>query len=317
LPAAFDTGNLTFKTNMLVNQILYDPKKGLAKGVEVIDTETNEVTEFYSRIVFLNASTVATTQILLNSLSDRFPNGFGNGSDQVGRNLMDHHKCMGISATVEGFDDVYYKGRKPGGLQIPRFRNVTEKSKDFVRGYNFGAGSGRSGWGRGTGSDLIGADLKEAMEQPGSWTMGFTGFGECLPYSSNRITLNKDKKDKWNRNTVTVDCEFKENEKAMQKDMAASMAEMLEAAEFKNIRVDAKMSFPGNANHEIGTARMGRDPKTSVLNGFNQMHEVKNVFITDGSFMTSGGNVNPSLTFMAMTARACAYAVDQLKKQNI
>ncbi len=317
LPAAFLTGNLTLKSNMLVNKVLYDEKKGVAAGVEAVNTETNEVTEFYSRIVFLNASTVATAHILLNSTSTRFPTGLGNGSDQVGRNLMDHHKCMGISAKVEGLEEMYYKGRKPGGIQILRFRNINEKRNDFLRGYTFGGAASRSGWAAGISSDLIGAELKTAMAEPGSWSIGFTGFGECLPYSDNRVTLNTNNKDKWGRNTVTVDCEFKENEKVMQKDMAFAIGEMLEAAGFKDIRVEARMSYPGNGNHEMGTVRMGKDPKTSVLNGFNQMHEVKNVFVTDGSFMTSGGNVNPSLTYMAFTARACAYAVEQMKKRNI
>jgi choline dehydrogenase-like flavoprotein len=317
LPAAFRTGKLTFNSNMIVNKVLYDERKGIATGVEVVNTETNEVTEFFSRIIFLNASTVATAQILLNSTSTRFPNGLGNGSDQVGRNLMDHHKCMGISAKVDGLEEMYYKGRKPSGIQILRFRNINEQRKDYLRGYTFGGAANREGWASGIKTDLIGSDLKTAMAEPGSWNIGFTGFGECLPYSDNRVTLNKDKKDKWGRNSVTVDCEFKENEKAMQKDMAVAIGEMLEAADFKDIRIDARMSFPGNGNHEMGTVRMGKDPKTSVLNGFNQMHEVKNVFVTDGSFMTSGGNVNPSLTYMAFTARACAYAVQEMKKQNI
>lgn len=317
LPAAFETGNLTLKTNTLVNRVLVDEHTGLATGVEVLDTSTGTVTEFFSRILFLNASTLATTLILLNSVSKRFPNGLGNGSDQVGRNLMDHHKTGGLSATIDGLDDFYYVGRKPSGIQIPRFRNVTDQRTDYIRGFTYGAGAIRDGWARGNNTDLIGAALKEAMTKPGKWTIAFTGFGECLPYHDNRATLNTDKKDKWNRNTLTVNCEFKDNEKAMHKDMVASMKEMFEAAGCKDIVVQEKISYPGNSNHEMGTARMGRNPKTSVLNGYNQMHEVKNVFITDGSFMTSGGNVNPSLTYMAMTARACDYAVKQLKKRSL
>lgn len=316
LPAAFATGNLTLKTNSLVNSVIYDPKKQRATGVEVIDTETNSVTEYHARVIFLNAATLATTFILLNSVSDRFPNGLGNGSGQIGKNLMDHHKCMGLSASVEGYEDQYYTGRRPIGVQIPRFRNLTGVPADFLRGYSFQGEASRAGWSRG-GHELIGAGLKEALSEPGGWHMGFTGFGECLPYNDNKVVLNTDKKDNWGRNTLTVDCEFRDNEKKMQKDMAESMQEMLEAAGFKNIRIDARMSFPGNANHEMGTARMGKDPRTSVLNGFNQMHEVKNVFITDGSFMASGSCVNPSLTFMAMTARACDYAVKELNKLNL
>ena len=317
LPAAFATGNLTLQTNALVNRVLYDEQKGMAVGVEVFDTGTLAVKEYYARIIFLNAATVATAFILLNSVSNRFPNGLGNGSDQIGRNLMDHHKCMGLSATIEGFEDQYYEGRKPIGFNIPRFRNIGEQRSDFLRGYNHGGGASRSGWWYASSKDVIGEELKNAAKKPGPWTVGFTGFGECLPYPDNRITLNTDQKDKYGRNTITVDAAFRENEKAMQKDMVATAGEMFEAAGCKNIRLQGTMSFPGNANHEMGTARMGRDPKTSVLNANNQMHEVPNVFITDGSFMTSCSSVNPSLTYMAMTARACDYAVKELKKQNL
>jgi choline dehydrogenase-like flavoprotein len=316
LPAAFATGNLTLKSNALANRVLYDEKKGKATGVEVIDTETLQTTEYYSNVIFLNAATVATTFILLNSTSNRFPNGLGNDSDQVGRNLMDHHKCMGLSANVEGFEDQYYEGRKPIGFGIPRFRNVTEQRKDYLRGFNLQGGAGRSGWWRGYSQELIGKELKEFVTQPGGWNIGFTGFGECLPYEDNRVTLNTSQKDKFGRNTISVDVSFRENENAMQKDMAASAGEIMEAAGFKDIQINASMSFPGNANHEMGTARMGRDRKTSVLNSYNQMHDVPNVFVTDGSFMTSSSSVNPSLTYMAMTARACDYVMRELKKQN-
>lgn len=317
LPAAFETGNLTLQTNALVNRVLYDEQKQRATGVEVIDTETLTTQEYYARIIFLNAATVATAFILLNSTSNRFPTGLGNGSDQVGRNLMDHHKCMGLSASVEGYEDQYYEGRKPIGFTIPRFRNLREQRNDFVRGYYHGGGASRSGWWYASSKDVIGAELKQAATIPGPWTAGLTGFGECLPYPDNRVTLNTEQKDKYGRNTVTVDATFRGNEKAMQKDMVITAGEIFEAAGFKNIRLQGTMSFPGNANHEMGTARMGRDPRTSVLNGFNQMHEVPNVFITDGSFMTSSSNVNPSLTYMAMTARACDYAVKELKRRNL
>ena len=317
LPAAFATGNLELKTNALVNRVLYDEKLERATGVEVIDTETNKVSEYFAKIIFLNAATVATAFVLLNSTSSRFPNGLGNGSDQVGRNLMDHHKCMGLGATVEGFEDQYYEGRKPIGFAIPRFRNVKEQRSDYLRGFNLQGGASRSGWSRGNWSDKIGADLKEFVSTPGGWNIGFTGFGECLPYEDNRVTLNTDQKDKFGRNTLHFDVTFRENEKAMQKDMVAVAGEIMEAAGYKNIRLDGNMSFPGNANHEMGTARMGKDPKKSVLNGYNQMHEVPNVFITDGSFMTSASSVNPSLTYMAMTARACDYVVKEMRKGNL
>jgi choline dehydrogenase-like flavoprotein len=314
LPAAFETGNLTLRPNSLVNKVIYDNNKGRATGVEIIDTETKEVIEYYSKIIFLNAATLGTTFILLNSMSSRFPNGLGNGSDQVGRNLMDHHKGAGANATVEGFEGSYYSGRRPTGVYLPRFRNISEKRNDYIRGFGLQGGAGRSGW---DGSDAFGQQLKKEVQNPGSWHMGLGGFGECLPYRENRVTLNTKLKDKWGRPSLSADCEFKENEKAMQQDMANSAAEMLDAAGYKNVKPYVNTSFPGNANHEMGTARMGRDPKTSVLNGYNQMHEVPNVFITDGSAMTSSACVNPSLTYMALTARACDYAVKELKKMNI
>jgi len=317
LPAAFATGNLTLRSNSLVNRILYDDAKQKAVGVEIIDTETHAVIEFYSRIIFINASTLATAFILLNSTSARFPNGLGNGSDQVGRNIMDHHKGAGANAEVDGFEDMYYSGRRPNSLYVPRFRNISDKRKDYLRGFGYQGGAGRSSWGRGINDEALGIELKEKLTKPAGWGIGFGAFGECLPYPENRVTINKDQKDKWGRPTLVADIEFKQNERAMQQDMANDMAEMLEAVGYKNVRPYSTISFPGNSNHEMGSARMGHDPKTSVLNGFNQMHEVKNVFITDGSFMTSSSCVNPSLTYMAMTARACAYAVSEMKKQNI
>lgn len=314
LPAAFATGNLTLRPNALVNKVIYDERKGRAVGVEIIDRETNEIIEFYSKIIFLNAATLGTTFILLNSISARFPNGLGNDSDQVGRNLMDHHKQAGANAEVEGFDDKYYFGRRPTGIYIPRFRNITEQRKDYIRGFGVQGSASRGGW---RSEDVFGAALKEQMQTPPTWHIGLGAFGECLPYADNRAVLNTNKKDKWGRNTLSVDCEFRENEKAMQQDMAASAAEMLEVIGYKNVQPYVNTSFPGNANHEMGTARMGRDKKTSVLNAFNQMHDVPNVFITDGSCMTSSGSLNPSLTYMALTARACDYAVRELKKQNL
>ena len=314
MPAAFATGNLVVRPHSLVNKVIYDEKKQMASGVEIVDTETKKTEEFYARLIFLNASTVGTAFILLNSTSSRFPNGLGNGSDQVGRNLMDHHKGLTISANVDGFEDKYYYGRRPTPVYIPRFRNIGKNDGDFLRGYHFGGSASR---GRKDSDATIGADLKDALTEPGGWQMGLYAFGECLPYSDNRITLDNNKKDQWGRPLIKVDCEFKENEKAMHQDMANTGKEMLEAAGFKDVTVRGSISFPGNANHEMGIARMGKDPKTSVLNKFNQMHEVPNVFITDGSCMTSGACLNPSLTYMALTARACDYAVKELKRLNI
>jgi choline dehydrogenase-like flavoprotein len=317
LPAAFETGNLTLQPNSIVNRVLYDDVKGKATGVEVIDRETNQITEYYARIIFLNAATVATSFILLNSTSRRFENGLGNDSDQVGRNLMDHHKHAGAMADVDGYEDQYYHVRRPNTLYVPRYRNLNNERTDYRRGFGLMGGANRNGWHAHILGNDLGVSLKEKIQTPGSWKIKLDGYGECLPYQDNRITLNKAVKDKYGRNTVTIDCEFKENELNMQKDMAASVAEMLDVAGFKNVQRFVNTSFPGNANHEMGTARMGRDRKTSVLNAFNQMHEVKNVFITDGSCMTSSSCVNPSLTYMALTARACDYAVKELNRINL
>lgn len=314
LPAAFATNNLTLRPHSLVNKVLYDEQKQKATGVEIIDTETGEVVEFYSQIVFINAATVGTASILLNSISSRFPNGLGNDSDQVGRNLMDHHKGLSATASVEGFEDMYYSGRRPTSIYIPRFRNVKNKDADFLRGYNVGGGAYRK---KQTDCSEIGASLKQKMAEPGGWEMNLYAFGECLPYADNRITLNHNKKDKWGRPMMSIDCEFKDNEKTMNKDISAVAGELLEAAGFTDVKVRNTISFPGNANHEMGVARMGKDPRTSVLNAFNQMHAVKNVFITDGSCMTSSSCVNPSLTYMALTARACDYAIREMNKLNI
>lgn len=313
MPAAFATGNLTVLKQSLVNRVLYDEQKERAIGVEVIDAHTNKIAEYYAKIIFLNASTVATAAILLNSASNRFPNGLGNGSDQVGRNLMDHHKGFTANASIEGFEDKYYYGRRPTPAYIPRFKNVTIKEKKFLRGYHYGVSAYRAT----PSMQGLGGEVKDALCDPGGWKLSMYAFGECLPYSENRVTLNHDKKDKWGRPVIVVDCEFKENEKAMNKDIAATAKEMLATAGYKDISVSNNMSFPGNANHEMGTVRMGIDPRTSVLNKWNQMHEVPNVFITDGSCMTSANCVNPSLTYMALTARACDYAVKELKKGNL
>ncbi len=313
LPAAFATGNLTLKNNTIVNRILYDEKTQRATGVEIIDSITKQTSELYARIIFLNASTVASTAILLNSISHRFPGGLGNGSDQVGRNLMDHHKGLSAAATVPGFYDSYYYGRRPVSIFIPRFRNVLQKDASFLRGYNLGAGAYRAT----QAAAGIGASFKEMMTEPGEWKINMFGFGECLPYADNRITLDTSKKDQWGRPLVNIDCEFKENEISMHDDMGVTAQSILEAAGYKDISIQNKISFPGNANHEMGTARMGNDAKNSVLNKFNQMHEVPNVFITDGSCMTSSSCVNPSLTYMALTARACDHAVSEMKKQHL
>jgi len=314
MPAAYASGNLTVRPHSLVNKVIYDEQKQKATGVEIIDMETMKTEAFYSRIIFLNASTVATAFILLNSTSSRFPNGLGNGSDQVGRNLMDHHKGLSITGHADGFEDKYYYGRRPIGIYIPQFVNIKDKTPGFIRGYHFAGSAYR---GRQAVNATIGAELKEALTEPGSWQMSLGAYGECLPYADNRVTLDHNKKDQWGRPVITINCEFKDNEKAMHNHIAITGKEMLEATGFKDVQVNGNISFPGNANHEMGTTRMGRDPKTSVLNAYNQMHEVPNVFITDGSCMTSSAVLNPSLTYMALTARACDHAVKEMNKLNL
>jgi choline dehydrogenase-like flavoprotein len=319
LPAAMKTGNLTVRPNSIVNSVIYDDQKKRATGVRVIDSQSSEVIEYYSKIVFLNASAIGTTFIMLNSISDRFPNGLGNDSGELGHNLMDHHFRIGASGSAEGlgFDDQYFYGRRANGIYIPRYRNIGNDKRNYIRGFGYQGGGSRQGWQRTVAELGFGEDLKKKAAQPGEWTMGMTGFGECLPYHENKVVLNKDKKDKWGQPTLTIDCEFKENERNMRKDMMNDAAEMLEAAGLKNVSTYDNGSYPGMAIHEMGTARMGREPKTSVLNAFNQVHSVPNVFVTDGAAMTSAACQNPSLTYMALTARACDHAVKEMKKKNL
>jgi choline dehydrogenase-like flavoprotein len=314
LPAAFATGNLTLRPDAITTEILYDKETGRAKGVRILDSNTNLTEEYYAKIVFLNASTLGTSHILLNSVSEVFPEGFGNSSLQVGHNLMDHHYGVGASGTYEGFLDKYTYGRRPNGIYIPRFRNLDGgSSAGYLRGFGYQGGAGR---GRQQGEG-IGQAFKETITEAGNWTMGIGSWGEHLPYYENKVTLSKTKKDKWGLPLLDIDCEFKENEMKMRVDMKNSAAEMLEAAGLKDVSTYDSMPAPGFCIHEMGTARMGKDPKTSVLNKWNQMHDAKNVFITDGSCMASSACQNPSLTYMAITARATDFAVSELKKGNL
>ena len=301
-----------------MHSIIYDPVSNKAKGVRVIDAVTKEPKEYFARIIFMNAGTMNTTLIMLNSTSDRFPDGFGNDSGELGHNLMDHHFRVGGSADVEGFTDKYYKGRKPGGFYMPRFRNLdaTSAHKDFVRGYGYQGGASREGWWRSIAEAGIGGEWKDQWQHPGQWTIGMLAFGECLPYHENKVTLTSEV-DPYGLPVLAVDCEWKENELSMRKDMAQSAAEMLESAGYKNIRTYDSGCNPGLGIHEMGTARMGKDPKLSVLNEWNQVHACKNVFVTDGSCMTSSACQNPSLTYMALTARAVDHAVKELNRQNL
>jgi choline dehydrogenase-like flavoprotein len=317
LPAAEKTGNMTLRPNSIVYELVYDEKKGKATGVKVLDAETGEQTEFFANVIFLCASTFGTTHIMMNSVSSRFPNGFGNDSGELGCNIMDHHLSVGASAQVEGYDDKYYSGRRANGFYIPRYRNIGKDKRDYIRGFGYQGGASRQGWSSLVKELSIGADLKQSIAAPGKWTIGMGGFGEILPYHDNKVTLNRDKKDKYGLPTLTFDADLQENEFKMRKDMANDAAEMLEAAGFKNVGTHDNKIGVGLGIHEMGTARMGKDPKTSVLNKWNQVHACKNVFVTDGAAMTSAACQNPSLTYMALTARAVDYAVSELKKQNI
>jgi choline dehydrogenase-like flavoprotein len=253
----------------------------------------------------------------MNSTSNRFPNGMGNASDQLGRNMMDHQYRVGAEAAVDGFEDKYYIGRRPNGIYIPRFRNVgKDKRTDYLRGFGYQGSASREDWMRGVKELSYGAELKSSLQTPGAWTIGITGFGECLPHPDNRITLDKDKKDAFGLPTLIMDADWRENEKVMRKDIMTSAAEMLEESGFKNVQTYDGPNNMGLGIHEMGTARMGKDPKTSVLNKWNQLHEVSNVYVTDGAAMTSSACQNPSLTYMALTARAVNHAVEEMRKGN-
>ncbi|WP_332732517.1 GMC family oxidoreductase [Flavihumibacter sp.] len=317
LPAAMATGNLTLRPWSIVTKIIYDKDTKKAKGVEVLDAETNQTYEYFAKIIFLNASALNSTWILMNSATDIWPDGLGSSSNALGHNLMDHHLGVGASGIVEGYDDKYYSGRRPNGFYIPRFQNVGNDKRDYVRGFGYQGSASRSGWRREIAELNIGAELKEALSEPGGWTMGMGGFGEILPYHENKVTLDKTVKDKWGLNVLAIDCELKENEKKMRKDMMDEGEAILIAAGVKNVRKWDGDGTPGRGIHEMGTARMGRDPKTSVLNKWNQVWDAPNVFVTDGAAMTSGACVNPSLTYMALTARAADHAVSELKKGNL
>ena len=320
MPAAQATGNLTVRPYSIAHSIIYDENQGKATGVRLIDSETGEMMEYFSRIIFCNASTLSTTRILLNSISSRFPKGMGNDSGELGHNLMDHTYRIGAMGTFEGFEDRYYMGRRPNGIYIPRYWNIDEntKSDKFVRGFGYQGGASRPGWGRGANMDSFGADFKDSLiSDPGPWEFFITGFAECLPYHDNKVTLDTDNLDKWGQPTLAIDCDWKENELALNKQIEEDAVEMLERAGLANIVGFNNHHEPGFGIHEMGTARMGRDPKTSVLNATNQIHTVKNVFVTDGACMTSNSCVNPSLTYMALTARAVDHAISELKKLNL
>ncbi|MCC5935242.1 MAG: GMC family oxidoreductase [Balneolales bacterium] len=317
LPAAERTGNMRLRPNSIVESVIFDEESGRAKGVRVIDAETLETVEFYAKIIFLNAGCLNSTMIMMNSRSDRFPDGLGNDSGELGHNVMDHHFRVGANGVHEGYKDRYFWGRRPNGIYIPRYRNVGSDRRDYVRGFGYQGGASRENWSRAVQELSVGAELKGVIQQPGEWTMGLTAFGEVLPLHENRVYLNFEKRDKWGMPTYVMDADFAENEYKMRVDMKNDAAEMLEAAGFKNIHTFDDPGGMGLGIHEMGTARMGRDPRTSVLNKWNQVHSCENVFVTDGACMTSGACQNPSLTYMALTARAADYAASELRKGNL
>lgn len=319
LPAAAATGNMTLRTDSIVHSVIYDESKKRATGVRVIDAVTREMTEYYAKVIFVNASTVNTTTILLNSESNRFPDGLGNDSGVLGHYLMDHCYRGRAGASYDGFEDHYHKGRRPTGFYIPRFRNILgDKNDSFLRGYAIGGSAERgAAWEGGAWQSGFGASFKNAMTKPGGWGAGFHMQGECLPRFENKLSINKSKKDQYGMPTVEFDVQWSDNEIAMLKDGKEVLTAILEKAGFKNIEFYDSNEAPGKGIHEMGTARMGKDPKSSMLNRNNQLHAVPNVFVTDGACMASTGTQNPSLTYMALTARAADFAVNALKRREI
>lgn len=317
LPAAMATGNLTLRPFSIVKEIIYDKDTKKAKGVRILDAENNNTYDYFSKIVFVNASAMNSAWVLMNSATDVWPDGLGSSSGELGHNLMDHHFRCGASGKVEGYEDKYFYGKRPNGIYVVRYRNLNGDKRDYLRGFGYQGSASREGWAREIAELNIGGEFKDALTEPGGWTMGMTAFGEMLPYHENKISLDKSKKDKWGLPVLAMDCEIKDNEKKMRVDMINDAKEMLESAGLKDVKTYDNDYYPGQGIHEMGTARMGRDPKTSVLNANNQLWDAKNVFVTDGACMTSAACVNPSLSYMALTARAADFAVKELKKGNI
>lgn len=317
LPAAQATGNLTVRPWSIVTKINYDKDSKKATGVEVLDAETNKTYDFHAKIIFVCASALNSAWVLMNTATDVWPDGLGSSSGELGHNVMDHHYMLGAQGYMEGYEDKYYYGRRANGFYIPRFSNIGGDKRNYLRGFGYQGSAGRQGWAREVAELNIGAEFKEALTEPGLWSIGGTGFGEILPYHDNKITLDKSVKDKWGLPVLAMDAGLKENELTMRKDIIKELVAMFEAAGVKKITTWDKDYAIGQGIHEMGTARMGRDPKTSVLNANNQVWDARNVFVTDGACMVSSACQNPSLTYMALTARAAEFAVNELKKGNI
>jgi choline dehydrogenase-like flavoprotein len=317
LPAAAATGNLTLQPDAVVHSLIYEAGKNRVTGVRVVDANTRKTTEYFAKVVFLCASALNSTALMLNTRSARFPNGLGNDSGELGHNLMDHHTGGGATASFSGLSDRYYRGRRSTSMYIPRFRNVGKREDKFMRGYGYEVYTSRGSWTRGIGGTGFGADFKNEITRPGEWNLFMEGYGETLPYHDNRMWLSPDKVDAWDMPIIQLSMTYRDNERAMAKQMMDDAVEMMQAAKLENVRGFNNPVTPGSVIHEMGTARMGRDPQTSVLNAHNQVHAVPNVFVTDGSCMVSSPTQNPSLTYMALTARAANHAVELLKRGEL
>jgi choline dehydrogenase-like flavoprotein len=317
LPAAMKTGRLTMKVFAIASEVLYDKDKKRATGVRVIDAVTNATTDYTARVVFLCASTLNSTWLLLRSATDVWPGGLGSSSGELGHNLMDHHFRVGAEGKLDGLEDKNQFGRRPNPSYIPRYRNLFGDKRPYLRGFGYEGGASRDGWRRAVAELGVGGAFKDNAAEPGRWTIGGTGFGEMLANHANVVTLDAERKDKWGLPVLKIDCAIGENERLMRKDMANDMAEMLSACGVKEVETFDSTYFPGMGIHEMGTARMGRDPRSSVLNSHNQVWDAPNVFVTDGSCMTSAACQNPSLTYMALTARAAHFAVDELDRRAL
>lgn len=313
IPWAQKTGNLTMLTNSVVHSIIYDEAKQKAVGVRVIDSVTKKATDYFARIIFVNAACLNTNLILLNSTSNRFPNGLGNDSGVLGKYIAFHNYRGSLSASYDGPEDKYYYGRRPTQAMMPNFRNVYKQEMDFLRGYMvfFGASRGRAG------AEGIGSEYKDAITEAGGWGVSMMMQGETIPKESNHVRLSKDQKDDWGIPQLITSVDYDDNDVKSMKDFLVQGEEMLHKAGCTNISSRDSKQAPGLDIHEIGGVRMGKDPKTSMLNAWNQLHHCKNVFVTDGASMVSTSTQNPSLTFMALTARAANYAVGEMKKGNL
>ncbi len=317
LPWAAKTNNLTIRPHSVVHSIIYDEQKQKAVGVRVIDANTKQATEFFAKIIFVNASALNSNLILLNSISNRFPNGLGNDSGVLGKYICFQNYRGSIGGHIDGFEDKYYYGRNPSEAIVANFRNLHQRDTDFVGGYTIFSAAGRERGNANEQTDAVGKNLKGAMTEPGSWYVYMYMQGETIPKEINHVRLSKDQKDQWGIPLLVTSVGYDDNDDKMVKDFLIESKAMLEKAGVKDLKTYDSKQAPGLDIHEMGGCRMDKDAKTSMLNSFNQLHHCKNVFVTDGACMTSTGNQSPSILYMALTARAANYAVEQLKKNNL